>query len=64
MKLNKDEMKNVMGGVDTTESSALDCVLTFSDGQVIHQSCTSMNCVEMMMGACLGDGTCISGSCS
>ncbi len=60
MKLSKDEMKNVMGGV----LQHFNCELIFTNGQVIQQDCTSMNCIAMMMQACAGDSTCVSGSCS
>jgi hypothetical protein len=59
MKLNKDEMKNVMGG-----QMLLMCQLSFTNGQVLSQSCTSMDCVNMWIGACLGDDSCGSASCS
>jgi hypothetical protein len=61
MKLNKDEMKNIMGGM--VQPISVNCELAFSNGQTIVQHCTSQAEVDMWYDACDEGGGCLTVSC-
>jgi hypothetical protein len=58
MKLNKEEMKNVMGG----QMQIITCTLNFSSGQTLTNTFSDWGIAMGWLGGCYSDPGCLSGS--